>query len=145
MQHQQQDNKILDLISRKSSMYRLVRVIAYVKIFTQRLPARIKRRSSSNHSQTQTAIDHSKTFQKPQPKTVSDKEQHGNVQLRSSDNDQDHQHLQHSIKPRDQTLNTFTENLFVTNQQENPCEDSGFSSNNQDASHLQKNSSNHFD
>ena len=41
------------------------------------------------------------------------------------------------MKPRDQSLNNFTEKLFVTHQQENPCEDSGFSSNNQDAPHQQ--------
>ena len=41
------------------------------------------------------------------------------------------------MKPRDQSLNNFTEKFFVTNQQENSCKDSGFSSNNQDAPHLQ--------
>ena len=61
MQHQHQDNRILDFISRQSSMYRLVRVFAYVKLFTQRLQSRIKRRSSNNHSQSLTAIDHSNT------------------------------------------------------------------------------------
>ena len=118
-------------------MYRLVRVFAYVKLFTQRLQARIKRRSSNNHSQSLPAIDHSNTYQKPKPKAFSNKEPHGNLQLKSSDNGQDHQHLQHTMKPRDQSLNNFTEKLFLTNQQENPCEDSGFSSNNQDAPHLQ--------
>ena len=132
MQHQQQDNMILDLISRQSSMYRLVRIFAYVKLFTQQ--ARIRRRSSNNHSQSQPAIDHSSTFQKSKPKAVSDKEK---VQLKSSDNGQDHQHLQHSMKPRDQSVKNFTENLFVTNQQENQYEDLGFFSNNQDAPHLQ--------
>ena len=68
MQLQQEDNRILDLISRQSSMYRLVRVFAYVKLFTQRLQARIKRRSSNNHSQSLPAIDHSNTYQKPKPK-----------------------------------------------------------------------------
>ena len=51
MQHQQQDNRMLDLTSRQSSMYWLVGVFAYVKLFTQRLQSRIKRRSSNNHSQ----------------------------------------------------------------------------------------------
>ena len=50
------------------------------------------------------------------------------------------------MKPRDQSLTNFRK--IVTNQQENPCEDSGFS-NNQDPPHLQniccRNSSNHFD
>ena len=99
MQHHQQDNRILDLISRQSSMHRLVRVFAYVKLFTQRLQARINRRSSNNYSQSQLAIDHSNTYEKPKPKSVSDREQHGNVQLKCSDNDQDHQHLQHTMKP----------------------------------------------
>ena len=137
MQHQQQDNRILDLISRQFSMYRLVRVFAYVKIFTQRLQARINRRSSNNHSQSLPAIDHSNTYQKPKPKACSNKEPHGNLQLKSFDNDQDHQHLQHTTKPRDQSLNSFTQKLFVTNKQENPCEDSGSSSINQDEPHLQ--------
>ena len=118
-------------------MYRLVRVFAYVKLFTQRLQSRIKRRSSNNHSQSLPAIDHSNTYRKPKPKAFSNKKPHGNLQLKSSDNNQDHQHLQHTMKPRDQSLNKFTEKLFVTNQQENPGEDSGFSSNNQDAPHLQ--------
>ena len=118
-------------------MYRLVRVFAYVKLFTQRLQARIKRRSSNNHSQSLPAIDHSNTYQKPKPKAFSNKEPHGNLQPKSSDNDQDHQHLQHTMKPRDQSLNNFTEKLFVTNKQENTCKHSGFSSNNQDAPHLQ--------
>ena len=100
MQHHQQDNRILDLISRQSSVYRLVRVFAFVKLFTQRLQAKIKRRSSNNHSQSLPAIDHSNTYRKP--KAVS-----GNLQLKSSDNDQDHQHLQHTMKPRDQSLNNF--------------------------------------
>ena len=137
MQHQQQDNRILDLISRQSSMYRLVRVFAYVKLFTQRLQARIKRRSSNNHNQSLPSIDHSNTYQKPEPKAVSDKEPHGNLQLKSSDNDQDHQHLQHTFQPRDQSLNNFTEKLFVTNQQENASEESCSSRSNQDAPHLQ--------
>ena len=118
-------------------MYRLVRVFAYVKLFTQRLQARIKRRSSNNHSQSLPALDHSNTYQKPKPKAFSNKKPHGNLQLKSSDNNQDHQHLQHTMKLRDQSLNNFTEKLFVTNQQENSCEDSGFSSKNQDAPHLQ--------
>ena len=137
MQHQKQDNRKLDLISREASMYRLVRVFTYVKLFTQRLQARKKRRSSNNHSQSLPAIDHSCTYQKPKPKAFSNKEPNGNLQPKSSDNDQDHQHLEHTIKSRDRSLNNFTEKLFVTNQQENPCEDSGFSSNNQDAPHLQ--------
>ena len=41
------------------------------------------------------------------------------------------------MKPRDQSLNKFTEKLFVFNQQENPCEDLSLSSNNPDAPHLQ--------
>ena len=137
MQHQQQDNRILDLISRQSSMYRRVRVFAYVKLFTQRLQARKKRRSSNNHSQSLPAIDHSNTYQKPKPKAVSDKKPHGNVQLKSSDNDQDYQHLQQTMKSRDQYLNNFTEKPFVTNQHENPCKESSSSRNNQDAPHLQ--------
>ena len=40
------------------------------------------------------------------------------------------------MKPRDQSVNNFTEKLLVTNQQQNPCEDSRFSSNNQEAPHL---------
>ena len=124
MQHQQQDNRKLDLISRQSSMYRLVRVFAYVKLFTQRLQSRIKRRSSNNHSQSLPAIDHSNRRQKPKLKAVSYKKPQGNLQLKSFDNDQDHQHLQHTMKHRDESLNNFTEKLFVTNQQENRCEES---------------------
>ena len=90
-------------------MYRLVRVFAYVKLFTQRLKARMRRKSSNNHTQSQPAIDHSNTYHKPKPKAVSDKEQDGNVQQKSSDNGQDYQHLQHSMKPRDKSLNNFTE------------------------------------
>ena len=149
MQRQQQDNRILDLFSRQSSMYQLIRVFAYVKLFTQRLQARVRRRSSNNHSQSQPANDHSITYQKPKAKAFSDKEQDGNVQIKSSYNGQDHQHLQHSMKPRDQYLNNFTEKLFVTNKQENPCKDSRLSSNNPDTPHLQnicyRNSSNYFD
>ena len=118
MQHEQQDNRILDLISRQSSMYRLVRVFAYVKLVTQQLQAKMKRRSSNNHSQSLPAIDRSNTYQKTKSKAVYYKEPDGNVHLKSSDNDQDHQHLQHTMKPQDQSLNNFTEKLFVTNQQE---------------------------
>ena len=123
MQLQQQDNRTLDLISRQKSMYRLVRVFAYVKFFTQRLQGRIKRRSSNNHNQSQSSIDHSITYQKPKAKAGSGNEQHGNLQLSSFDNNTltSHQHLQYSMKPRDQSLNDFRENLFVTNQQENPA------------------------
>ena len=122
MQHHQEDNRILDFISRKLSMYRLVRVFAYVKLFTQRLQARIRRRSGNNHSQSQPAIDHSNTYQKPKPKAFSNKKPHGNLQLKSSDNNQDHQRLQHTMKLRDQSLNNFTEKSFVTSQQENPSD-----------------------
>ena len=87
LQHQQEDNRILDPISRQSSMYRLVRVFAYVKLFIQRLQARIRRRSSNNHSQSQPAIDQSNTYLKPRAASISDIEQHGNAQLMSSDND----------------------------------------------------------
>ena len=80
-QNQQQDNRILDLISRQSSMYQLVRVFAYVKLFTQRLQARIKRTSSNNHSQSPPAIDDSTTYQKPKSKAVFDKEPHGKCLL----------------------------------------------------------------
>ena len=41
------------------------------------------------------------------------------------------------MKPREQSLNNFTEKLIITNQQEILCEDSVFFSNNQDAPHLQ--------
>ena len=108
IQHQQQDNKILDLISTLSSMYELVGVFAYIKLFTQRLQARLRRMSSNNHSRWQPAIDHSKTYQKTKPKAVSDKAQYGKVRLKSSDNKQNHQHLQHTMKPRDQSFNNFT-------------------------------------
>ena len=104
-------------------------MFAYVKLFTQRLQARIKRRSSNNHSHSLPAIDHSNTYQKP--KAFSNKEPHGNLQPKF---------IQRSRSSPSTTHDKTSRPIFkqlVTNQQENPCDDSGFSSNNRDAPHLQ--------
>ena len=99
MQHLHHDNSILDQISRRSSMRRLVRKTVHVKQFTQRLSARLRIRWSNNHSRSPPAYDHSYTYQKPKPKPrQKEKEQHGIFQLKSFDEDKDHQNLQHMMQ-----------------------------------------------